>query len=110
VLAGALAVEESMRGKLASAKESGTIEALMATYEDADFKSLDGDYSSLTNLLMATCTRCDGKFFVRNPEPTRRGVVRTHEQEPNSSEWRRVFPDKCPRCGHAQFVEVWYHH
>jgi hypothetical protein len=52
VIKQALVVEESMRGKLASAKENGTIEAFMATYDDdADFEAIDDEYSNLTNTI-----------------------------------------------------------
>jgi len=61
VIARALEVEKSVRGKLASANESGTIEAFMASYEDADFESVDDDYSDLADKIEGALIR-----FIRD--------------------------------------------
>jgi hypothetical protein len=45
----ALAIEESTREKAASARDTGTIEAFMATYEDADFEAVDDEYLALAD-------------------------------------------------------------
>jgi hypothetical protein len=45
----ALAIEKSTREKQASARDSGTIEAFMATYEDGDFEAVDDEYLALAD-------------------------------------------------------------
>ena len=61
-------------------------------------------------LKVATCTKCDAKFFIPDSRRTRDRAryVRTHDAAPGTDENRDVFPFDCPRCKHSQYVELVY--
>lgn len=61
VIGRALAIEESTRARCAAARDSGTVEGFMATYEDGDFEAINDQFSSLAEGIEKSLIR-----FIRN--------------------------------------------